>query len=211
MDTGAVIAERIERLVAERGSNPRAVALAAGMSPTGVRDIITRKTKNPTFASLQKIAQVLGADVLDIVGALPAGNREIAVAGRVGAGALVELTDAHAKGDGLYMIACPPQLSPNGIVGVEIEGASMSPVYQEGDVLLYSRDAMGVPSEAMNRICVCEDETGHAWVKQVRAGTQPGKFHLISANPAGENRFDVVLKWAAPVRLHLPAEFIIRT
>lgn len=203
-----MIAERIERLIEARSTNPRAVALSAGMSPTGVRDIITRKTKNPTYANLLKIAEALGVDVSAIVG-VPS-SVPIAIAGRVGAGAIVVLVDDYAKGDGLYRIACPPQVSPSGVVGVEVTGDSMAPIYQPGDVLLYSREAMGVPSEAINRICVCEDEEGRAWVKQVRTGTQPGQFHLISANPAGENHLNIKLKWAAPVRLHLPAEFVKR-
>jgi hypothetical protein len=64
-----------------------------------------------------------------------------------------------------------------------------------------------VPSEAINSRCVCEDETGMGWVKQVKRGSEPGLFHLISLNPGAETMWDVRLKWAAPVRFYLPAEF----
>jgi len=134
--------------------------------------------------------------------------RAVAVAGKVGAGAKVDLVDAYSKGDGLYHVACPPQISPHGIVAVEVEGTSMAPTYEPGSVLFYRRDTIGVPTEAIGRICVCEDEAGMAWVKQVKIGAEEGTFSLISLNPEAENMHGVRLTWAAPVRLALPPEFV---
>lgn len=137
-------------------------------------------------------------------------TRAIAVAGKVGAGAKVDLVDAYSKGDGLYHVACPPQISPHGIVAVEVEGTSMAPTYEPGAVLFYSRDTMGVPTEAIGRICVCEDDTGKAWVKQIKIGSEEGTFSLISVNPEADNMHGIRLRWAAPVRLHLPKEFVTK-
>jgi hypothetical protein len=44
------------------------------------------------------------------------------------------------------------------------------------------------------------------WVKQVKAGDEPGLFHLISLNPGANTMWNVRLNWAARVRLHWPAE-----
>lgn len=132
----------------------------------------------------------------------------IAVPGRAGAGAEVHLVDDYAKGDGLFHVECPPLLSPRGIVAVEVEGNSMEPAYTEGDLLFYSRDALGVPTEAIGRMCIAADEAGRVWVKQVKIGTAAGLFNLLSINPSGANMIDVRLKWAAPVKLHLPKEFV---
>ncbi|WP_336460215.1 XRE family transcriptional regulator [Frigidibacter sp. MR17.24] len=133
----------------------------------------------------------------------------VAVPGKVGAGAQVYAIDDHAKGEGLYRVACPPQLSPHGIVAVEVEGDSMLPVYAPGDVLFYTRDTVGVPTEALGRICVAEDDQGRTWVKQVKLGSAPGCFNLVSINPfIGTNMHDVALNWAAPVRLHLPKDLV---
>lgn len=210
MESGQMIAEAIDRLVKERGTNPRAVALAAGMSPTGVRDIITRKTKNPTFANLLKISEVLGVEVGAIVGTSAPSDPipTIAVAGKVGAGAQVPVFDAYEKGDG-PQVECPPGLSPHGVVAVEVEGDSMEPVYSSGDLLFYSRNSHeGVPAEAIGHRCVCEDMDGMGWVKQVKPGDEPGLFHLISLNPGASNMHNVKLKWAARVRLHWPADLV---
>ena len=110
----------------------------------------------------------------------------------------------YEKGDGLYYVACPADLPHDThVVAVEVEGDSMVPVYQDEDILFYSRDVMGVPNEAIGRICVCEDTSGDVWVKHIRPGSEPGKFHLISVNPLIDNMFDRELKWAAPVRAAL--------
>ncbi|MCA2012419.1 phage repressor protein [Cereibacter sphaeroides] len=192
-------------------AKPATVSAEAGLNKSAIRKILDGQVSSPRHASVVAIARALNLTPEDIIAQrFERHEPTVSVAGRVGAGAVVHLVDDHAKGDGIYMIECPPQLRPNGIVAVEVEGDSMAPIYQPGDVLIYTREAMGVPSEAINRICVCEDDTGHAWVKQVRTGTKPGHFHLISANPTGENLFDVALKWAAPVRLHLPLEFVRR-
>ncbi|WP_417816577.1 XRE family transcriptional regulator [Tritonibacter scottomollicae] len=207
MDNGQMIADTIERLIEERGTNRRAVALAAGMSPTGVRDIINRKTKNPTFANLLKIAEVLEVDVSVIVGGTTPDKPTISIAGKVGAGAHVPVFDIYEKGDG-PQVECPPGIGPHGVVAVEVEGDSMEPVYSAGDLLFYSRNGHdSVPDEVIGHKCVCEDTDGMGWVKQVKAGDEPGLFHLISLNPSGTNMHNVRLKWAARVRLHWPAEF----
>ncbi len=139
----------------------------------------------------------------------------IAVAGRIGAGAQVPLVDAYEKGDGIYCVAAPAQLLrhglPKGIVAVEVEGDSMTPMYQPGDVLFYTRPTHeGIPDEDIGRPCIVEDESGMAWVKQVKRGNQPGLFHLISLNPTSETMHNVQIKWAARVMLALPAEMVER-
>lgn len=163
-----------------------------------------KRRMNETY--LDGIAKILGVVVTDlIIEDRPA----VAVPGHAGAGAEVFLCDDHAKGDGLYHVACPPQLSPHGIVAVEVKGDSMEPTYSEGDLLFYSREtANGVPTEAIGKKVIAETTDGRVWVKQLKLGTEPGLFHLLSLNPAGLNMHDVAVKWAAPVRLHLPREFV---
>ena len=188
---------------------------AAGMGETAIKDLF-RYQSAPKVTTAHQIATALGRSIDEII-AIGSGDEpglatrlHIAVAGRVGAGAQVSPIDDHAKGDGLYHVICPPQISPRGVVAVEVLGDSMEPVYFEGDVLFYTRPAMGVPTEAIGRPCICEDANGFVWVKQVKIGTAPGLFNLLSINPAGSNRLDVPLTWAAPVLLHLPKAYVRR-
>jgi transcriptional regulator with XRE-family HTH domain len=206
MNSGQMIADRIEALIERRGTNPRAVALAAGMSPTGVRDIIIRKTKNPTFANLLKISEALGVDVMEIVSGTGLPPETISIAGKVGAGAQVPVFDAYEKGDG-PQVEAPPGLPPSGVVAVEIAGDSMEPIYSNGDLLFYSRATHeGIPDDVIGHRCVLEDADGMGWVKQVKPGDEPGLFHLISLNPGATTMWNKKLRWAAKVRLHWPAE-----
>jgi transcriptional regulator with XRE-family HTH domain len=186
---------------------------AAGLGTTAVRDLF-RKASSPKVSTAYALASVLGRTVDDLIalgmndGGESYAARAIAVAGKVGAGASVDLVDAHEKGDGLYLVACPPQLSPHGMVAVEVEGDSMAPTYSPGTVLFYSRQALGIPTEAIGRICVCEDADGKGWVKVIKLGVTEGTFSLISLNPEAGNLHGVQLKWAAPVKFSLPKEFI---
>ncbi|NPD17565.1 helix-turn-helix domain-containing protein [Xinfangfangia sp. D13-10-4-6] len=165
-------------------------------------------TKVPNTKRLQQIADALNVDPAELI--KPAA-RPVAVPGRAGAGDEVFLVDDYAKGGGLYHVECPPLLAPSGIVAVEIKGDSMEPVYSEGDLLFYSRaTADGVPSEVIGRKVIAQTDDGRVWVKVLKAGTEPGLFHLLSLNPAGRNMHDQRVTWAAPVRLHLPKEFVKR-
>lgn len=86
----------------------------------------------------------------------------------------------------------------------------MEPVFFEGDILFYARHAIGVPTEAIGRPCICEDSDGFVWIKQVKIGTEKGLFNLLSINPTGSNKLDASLVWAAPVLLHLPRAYVVK-
>lgn len=66
MDIGDLIAKNLAEVIEAKGANPSAIAKAAGLGHTAVRDIILRKAKNPTYATLLKIAKVLEVDVTEI-------------------------------------------------------------------------------------------------------------------------------------------------
>lgn len=203
------------KLIADaEGVKMKPLSEAAGMSETGVKDLI-RYGSSPKVSNAFALANELGRTVDEIIhigmtGDLNVSQKPptIAIAGQVGAGARVPVFDAYEKGDG-PQVECPPGLSPHSIVAVEVVGDSMEPVYSAGDLLFYTRDTHdGVPDEAIGHRCVCEDEDGMGWVKQVKRGSEPGLFNLVSLNPGADNMHDVRLKWAARVRLHWPAELV---
>lgn len=211
METGDIIASNLARIIEDSGTNNRAVAEAAGLGHTAVRDIITRKVKSPTYSTIEKLAQVLGVDVLEIIG--PTRKRlPVAVAGRVGAGSLVPLVDGFEKGDGLFHVTRPDLLPAHGVVAVEVDGDSMAPMYQPGHVLFFSRKAdTGVMDEDIGKPCVIEDQDRNAWVKLLKRGSQPGLWNLVSLNPGAESMWDVKINWAARVLLALPSDLAERS
>lgn len=197
-------------LLSRKGApQPAVLSRQAGLSDSAIRKLLAGNAKSPKLSTALSIAQALGMNVEDIValadGELPP-RPAVPIVGTVGAGAKVPVFEVYEPGGG-PAVSCPPGLSPNGMVAVEVEGDSMEPIYFSGDLLFYTRECEeGVPSEAIGRTCVCEDNDGMGWVKQVKRGSEPGLFHLISLNPSAENMHDIKLKWASPVRLHWPAE-----
>lgn len=188
------------------------VSKISGVSYDQLKSLRQGKAQTTNSDDAMLVAEAFGVSLDDFYsGRLDVMSSSIPVVGKVGAGASVDLFDAHQEnGEGHYRVACPPQLSPKGIVAVEVVGDSMAPIYLPGAVLFYSRDSLGVPSEAMGRICICEDSEGLAWVKQIRPGRDEGTFTLVSMNPDYDHRHGVSLKWAAPVRFALPPEFVKR-
>lgn len=199
----------LDHALAETGKSLRSIAIAAGVSYEQLKNLKQGKSQTTNVDDARKVAAAFGVSLDDFyAGQLHPSAAMIAVAGRVGAGAEVYLVDAYGKGNGLFHVACPPQLNPHGIVAVEVEGDSMSPAYPPGTILFYSRDALGVPTEAIGRVCVCEDISGRAWVKHIKPGLEEGTFSLISLNPHHDPQHGVQLKWAAPVKFSLPPEFV---
>ncbi len=191
-----------------KGWTQAELAQATGLSQSYIGAIESRNiNKSPSTDTLVAIANALDSRV----GELFDDAKPVPITGKVGAGARVPLVDAYAKGDGLYHVQCPAELPhTTTIIGVEVDGDSMVPAYDNGDVLFYRRDTMGIPTEAINTRCICEDENGDAWVKYIKIGSEPGKFHLISLNPLADNMLNMSLKWAAPVRFHLPKNLVRR-
>jgi len=188
------------------GLSMRKLAEKAEVSYEQLKKINQGKTQSTNAEDALRIAAALGIPLESFMAGNFEGRPTIAIAGKVGAGAQVPVFDAYEKGGG-PQIECPPGLSPHGVVGVEIEGDSMEPVYSAGDLLIYTRNGHdAVLSDDIGHRCVCEDEDGMGWVKQIKPGDEPGKFHLISLNPGANNMWNIRLKWAARVRLHWPAE-----
>lgn len=194
---------RIAEIRKQSGMKASELAEALDISQPYLSQIENGK-RRPSAALLQDIATILNVPV----SLLYTDERPVAVAGRVGAGAQVELVDAYVKGDGLYHVACPHDLSEDRVVAVEVQGDSMSPIIQSGDILFFSRHFLGVDENAINRVSICETQDGRALVKYLRPGRDPGTFDLHSANNSNQTEYSVPLKWAAPLRRHLAKEDI---
>ncbi|MFV1601975.1 MULTISPECIES: XRE family transcriptional regulator [unclassified Phaeobacter] len=198
--------EALNAAMAASGLSMRKLAEKAGVSYEQLKKINQGKTQSTNAEDALRLAAALGVSLESFMAGEFQGHPTIAIAGKVGAGAQVPVFDAYPKGSG-PQVECPPGLTPHNIVAVEVEGDSMEPVYSAGDLLFYSRNGHdSVPSDIIGHRCVCEDLEGMGWVKQVKAGDEPGLFHLISLNPGANNLWNVQLRWAARVQLHWPAE-----
>ncbi len=192
----------IGRILSEKGWSQTRLADAVGISRGYMSQLVSGQ-KQPSHDMLLRLADALDVQIGELY---RSPQPTVSLAGKVGAGAVVELADPYEKGAG-PQVELPPGLPNGGIVAVEVEGDSMEPAFFSGDLLFYTRYTHdGVPTEAIGRPCVAEDAEGKVWVKQVKRGDSSGLFNLISLNPGATTMWNVRLKWAAPVRLHWPAE-----
>jgi phage repressor protein C with HTH and peptisase S24 domain len=198
----------LEHAATTTGKSIRSIAESAGISYDKLKNLSQGKSKTTNVDDAMRVAASFGVSLEDFYeGLLHPASDTVAVAGKVGAGAEIDLYDDHAKGNGLYHVARPAQLQGKSVVAVEVKGDSMEPIYAEGDVLFYSRATHeGVPVEAIGKKCIAEDMHGRVWVKYLKAGDVEGTYSLISLNPTGANMHGTAIRWAAPVRLHLPAD-----
>lgn len=191
---------------------------AAGMGNSAVRDLF-RKQSSPKVSTASALARAMGMTVDEVLhlgsGSLSVPQSSVSVIGRVGAGARVPLADTDEATGGMFRVVAPSQLlrraPASQFAAVEVEGDSMAPQYQPGDILFYSRATHeGILDEDIGRPCVVECQDGNAWLKQVKRGDEPGLFHLISLNPTGENMHNRQIKWAARVIMALPEDMVER-
>lgn len=170
---------------------------------------ISELVNGKKYPSLEMLMQI--ADALDVEASeLFEPTRRVPVVGRVGAGASVVLCDAFERGDGLYHVVPPPDLPAKGIVAVEVEGDSMTPLIEDGDILFFTREFFGIDEQAVGHVAICETDGDLALVKKILPGREPGTYDLHSANDGHPPMYGMRLKWAAPLRRHLRREDVAR-
>lgn len=121
---------------------------------------------------------------------LPVGERQVRLAGYVGAAQEIYQFDE----DGAGWADAPPG-AVDGTEAVEVRGDSMLPLYKSGAILYYSKQ---LPPEAMvGEQCVVRLEDGRVLIKTIRRGSSRGFYTLVSLNAPDIE--DVVIEWAAPI------------
>jgi len=194
---------RLANLIVQRGWTANAWSAEARLPEATLRAFLNGKILNPRIATLTALAAAADMTVGELLGeAAPA--RRISIVGYVGAGAEVFAIDDHAQGAGLDDAPAPPDAGPS-MVAVRVRGASMLPVFHDGDVLYYDRDPLvGVDDGAcLDRECVVQlANDGPTLVKLLRKGSREGRYTLESYNTDEhpEPLRDRALDWAAPVQ-----------
>lgn len=189
---------RLKELLEERGLKQVWLVNKLDLSPGYVSHLVGN-TRTPSPALLSRLADAFDVPVSQLVADRP----PVAVAGRVGAGAAVELVDAYPKGGGLFHVAAPDDLPASQIVAVEVVGDSMEPLIEEGDIIFFTRHFIGVDPGAIGHVAILCTDDGRALVKKIVNGREPGRFDLYSINPATPPEYGVKLSWAAPWRRHI--------
>lgn len=188
----AIVRSRIEERMRQLKTNQRRVAINAGLGPTAIRDIIKYETKDINASTLIKIADVLETTVDELTGAEP-----VYLAGKIGAGGSILFEEYDEPQE----VPRPP-LAKGRLIALQVEGDSMLPRYDAGDIIYIRREHEGVLPAYIGYHCAVRTADGGTFLKILEEGTEPGKFTLLSHNaPPMRN---VELAWASPVLFVLP-------
>jgi phage repressor protein C with HTH and peptisase S24 domain len=188
----AIVRARIETRMRQLKTNQRRVAINAGLGPTAIRDIIKYETGDVKASTLIKIADALETTVDELTGAEP-----VYLAGKIGAGGSILFEEYDEPQE----VPRPP-LAKGRLIALQVEGDSMLPRYDAGDIVYIRRDHEGVLPAYIGYHCAVHTAEGGTFLKILEDGTEPGTYTLLSHNaPPMRN---VELTWAAPVLFVLP-------
>ena len=128
-------------------------------------------------------------------------SRDCPIVGIVRAGSEIECwNDQFPCGES---VSVPGELFGDGVVrrwgGVVVRGESMSPIFDDGDILFFDMRYGGEVSGLIGRACVVETAAGGAMVKRLERGRRGGMYNLESYNRHHAVVADVILRTARPV------------
>ena len=195
-ETPDSIGGRIKILRLKAGLTHQQLADLLGISQTN----IGRWEKNkmsPRQAMVGKLATVLNTNVNWLInGGEDAAPKKVVVVGFVGAGAKLYPIDDYLQGAGAEFIE-PPFDVPSGVVAVTVRGKSMYPELNNGDILLYKREADFIEEDCLNKRCIIQTEDNEILVKRIKRSRKKECFNLESIN--ADTLENIKIVWAAPV------------
>ncbi len=195
------ILTRIESRLAALGLSAHAASLLA-RKPDAIRNL-KRAVKNgdrrgittETLGALAPVLETSAAWLLEGIGDPTPGYR-VSVVGRIGAGAEISPEFEQIPPEGLYEIEVPFPIAGDAIA-FQVEGDSMWPRYDPGDVIICRRDGTDA-AEVIGWEAAVRTADGRRFLKRVQRGAATGTFDLESHNAAPIR--GVRIEWAAEVQ-----------
>ena len=192
---------RIETRLKAVGLSAHAASLAA-KRPDAIRNL-KRAVKNhdrrgvttETLMALAPVLKTTAAWLLEGVGEPTPGNI-VQVVGRIGAGAEILPEFEQIPPEGLYEIEVPFPIS-NDAIAFQVEGDSMWPRYDPGDVIICWRQGTNV-DEVVGWEAAVRTTDGKRYLKRIQRGGSSGTFDLESHNAAPIR--GVRIEWAAEIK-----------
>jgi Peptidase S24-like len=200
------ILTRIEQRLNSLDLTAHAASIAA-QRPDAIRNL-QRAVKNKdrrgittdTLVALAPVLKTTAAWLLEGTGEqaqdqLVAGN-SVAVAGQIIAGAEIKPDFELVPPEGLYEIELPFPV-PAAAAAYQIEGDSMWPRYDPGDVVICLQQGNSI-EEAVGLEAAVRTSDGKRYLKRIQRGAVPGTFDLESHNGAPIRGVSIV--WAAAIQ-----------
>lgn len=198
---------RVESRLRALGLSAHAASLAA-KKPDAIRNL-RRAVKNgdrrgittETLVALAPVLKTTAAWLLEGMGDPTTGNL-VKVVGRIGAGAEILPEFEQIPADGLFEISVPFSI-PEDSIAFEVEGESMWPRYDSGDVIVCRRHSEDVEA-VVGREAAVRTRDGRRYLKRVRRGATAGTYDLESHNAAPIRGIEIA--WASAVQAVVRAD-----
>lgn len=187
----------IRKTLKERGLNMKQVSLAAGLGETAVRDMLD-KVASPRIDTVEAVAEQLGYTLAELLSGAQPSRQTIPVIGYVSAGEGWHPFDGDAPIDQIEM-----SMAGGSAIALVVRGASMMPVYRDGDTLIGTKRATTNATSLIGKDCIVQTSSGDRYVKYIAKGATRGRFNLKSYNPAHADVENVQIDWAAPISIVL--------
>ena len=152
-----------------------------------------------TLAALAPVLKTTAAWLLEGVGD-DESSAPLRVVGRIGAGAEILPEFEQIPPEGLFEIEMLFPLPPDSVAFV-VEGDSMWPRYDSGDVVICGRPENDAHAIVGLEAAVRTSE-GRRYLKTIRRGSKPGTYDLESHNAPPIRH--VIIEWAARILVILP-------
>jgi SOS-response transcriptional repressor LexA len=171
------------------------LAKAAGLGETAIRDIFDDRRTDVRASTLVKLADFFAIPVDEL-----AGREAVPLVGRIGAGGSVIYEETNDP-----QIVPRPPLGTGPMVALEVQGDSMLPKYESGDIIYIQRDPLiGVMPDYIGKYCAVRLTDGSTFLKILSLGSEAERYTLRSLNAADMENVEV--EWATPVRFVLPKD-----
>jgi transcriptional regulator with XRE-family HTH domain len=159
---------------------------------TGVR----AGTRPPEQTVVRKYARAFGVDFVWLLSGEgnPKRRNIVRVSGRIGKDAEI-LPELELAPDGLFEIEAPFNL-PTDVMAFEVEGESLSPRYDSGDVIICWREGSLV-DDMLGWEVVVLVSNGRRYLKRVLRGSKKGFYDL--EGPNAQTIHDAKIEWAAGI------------
>jgi len=201
------VGEVLREIQEATGWGQKRLATAVGVSQGNVSKWLS-ETHTPNKAQWDGVLALIRSDPRLAHLRIEVDTGSVAVMGRVGAGSVIEPEMEQIPPDGLYSVTLPFPV-PADMIGFVIDGDSMYPKYEPGDVIVAYREQRLDVQAYVGQLVVILTEDGRRYLKKLFSGTRPGLYRLESFNAAPIH--DVSVAWIGEIYAALPATQVFKT
>jgi len=192
----------LETLLKGVGKHKQDLAVLLGIAASAVTDIFQgrRQVKIAEAPKMAAFLQISRDNLFRILGVeIPNNERRLIVAGTVSEDVIVL---EPLKSDAPLEVVDSPIPGYDGTV-VRIRGNSMFPRYRAGDLIAFRLNG-AAPADLIGRDAIVQTEDGRLLLKVIQPGSEPGRYVLLSVNPAIPPMVNVELHTVAAIDWHRP-------